>query len=572
MPSIKYKHDWNTIKEHTVLNEHQKSVGLGNVQDAIEKFIGRDAYAGIDKIDEQDRKRTLHSSRGKKLLESGRNVLEIDVAGSGFELFQAQHKNIKGNGKVIEDGISVTEKEIREKKFKKAGVLNKIAFFQKLPGFLRPETEESINRYNRIIAKYSAEVPLEQVRAARKKHPEKNHVKAPEIKDANVKGIMLLDKILLERYGKQLADKGAWKNIRAKNTLRKTEDGSTVRKLRCTMPGPLKLGGARDAGDYSIDNLREYMLTVGEIYLERVIEDWKKLEKKAENAADEKDFRKAEEYRARIKPVTISLKGHSRGAVAASHGAMKIKNWLHENYPQYEKYVDFELVQYDPVPGYFSDRGAKHRINIRQNKTPEDAQELKKLGMMPLGDKAQTTVIYSMHTEHKLFFSPQNVNGAKRVIFVPEKHAVNLNTTDKSQRKPHRNGYTDASTGQVYRNSGLSELPEGVYIADEKQRMVKLPNPEVGHKILEAVTKPTWFQASRHRRLNTAIDNWFADAKERGILGKNQEKQGKREKIGLEGLRELFGGIEKPKSRVQPKAKQKEEGKQQKQMQAPGKK
>lgn len=565
MAYIKYNHDWKTIKEHTVLNEHQKSVGLGNVQDAIEKFIGKDAYAGINKLDENNHKKTLYSSRGKKLLESGRNVLEIDVAGSGFGLFQAQHKNVDGEGHVIEDGMMVSEKAIREKKFKKVGILNKISLLQKLPGFMRPKSEKSINKYNEIIAKYSAEVPLDQVRAARK-HPGKKHAKAPVIKGADTKKIMMLDKILMEKYGKKLTDNGAWSKIRVKNKIQKTEDGVTIRKFRCMMPGPLKLGGVRDAGDYSIDNLREYMLTVGEVYLGKVIKEWQAFERKAEAAADKNDFKKAEEYRAMIKPVTISLKGHSRGAVAASHGAMKIKNWLHENYPQYEKNVDFELVQYDPVPGYFSDKGTKHRINIRQNKTPEDAKELKKLGMMPLGDKAQTTVIYSMHADHPLFFSPQNVNGAKRVIFVPEKHAANLDMVDKSQGQPHRKGYTDASTGEVYRGSGLSELPEGVYMADEKLRVVKMPNPEAGHKILKEVTKSTKLQSSRHRRLNAAIDNWFADAKEREILGKSREKQGKREKIGLEGLRELFGGIERPKkSRAQPKAK-KEEVKQQKQM------
>lgn len=509
MARLKYHHDWKTIKEHTVLNQHQKSAGLGNVQDAIEQFMGKDAYAGINKIDEKNHDRALHASRGDKLMKSGRNVLEIDIGGSGYEAFRAKHKGLSGKEFIEEDGMTVSHTAIRKKKFKKAGLVNKIGFLQKLPKFMRPMSEKEISKYNDIIVKYSAKVPMEQVRQARKNHPEKTGKKAPRIKNATVKTEIMMDRIIRETYGESLGEDEFSRKIRIKNQTWTLEDGHSVRKTRWTMPGPLASSGMRDAGDFSIDKLRDYTLDIGKNYLTPLFEKWSGQGAKSQD----------------IKPVTISLRGHSRGAVAASHGAMKIKYWIHENYPQFEKYVDFELTQHDPVPGYFSDSEAKNRINICQSKTPEDEDSLKKLQMMPLGDRAETTVIYSMHTEHPLFFSPQNVRGAKRVIFVPEEHSVNLDAVDKSQGKSHRGGYTDASTGEVYRNSGLNELPEGVYFADEKQRMVRMTDPQMGHRIFDEVTKSAWGQSSRHRRLNRAIDNWFADAKEREALrAKNENK------------------------------------------------
>ena len=49
--------------------------------------------------------------------------------------------------------------------------------------------------------------------------------------------------------------------------------------------------------------------------------------------------------------INFMIRGHSRGAVGASQGAMMLKFWLQENYPRYMDYVHFDLIQYDPVPG-----------------------------------------------------------------------------------------------------------------------------------------------------------------------------------------------------------------------------
>lgn len=551
MPKLSYAHDWKTIKEHTVLNKHQQEEKLGNVQDAIEQVMGTEGYDRFRALNENEQ-RNLHSSRGTKLLKAGNNVLEIDVAGSGFDSFRAAHKELGGKKNIVRDGVKVSEDDIRNVKFKKAKFWNRWEWMQKLPKKIRPMSEREINIHNAIIDEYSFQEAVQKVKEARKQRPEDQaHNKAPKIKDAVVKSRLRFDRIVEEKYGKALSEHGPGKRIRVKRTFMESPNGTTVNKTRYTMPGPLKMGGMRDAGDYSIDNLSNYMLSIGKNYLGKMFEQWMDLEGKARDAVREGNFRKAEEIRSQKNPVTISLKGHSRGAVAVSHGAMKIKYWVHENYPQFEKYVNFELTQHDPVPGYFSDKGTKHRINLCKYDTPEDEKELKKLGMMPLGDKAQTTVIYSMHTQYSRLFSPQNVKGAKRVIFVPTDHGVNLDEIDASQGEKHRKGYTDISDGQVYRGSGISELPAGVYMADEKQRLVRMTNAKDAQAILHEITKNNDSQDSRHRRLDKAIDNWFAENQERERVH-SQKKEEKRERISLEALQEPVQARRRSNTAVAP--------------------
>lgn len=62
--------------------------------------------------------------------------------------------------------------------------------------------------------------------------------------------------------------------------------------------------------------------------------------------------------------IWLRIRGHSRGAVASIEGAMKIKQWVHENYPKYEHRVKFDLTQFDPVPGYGSKSGTHEKIDL----------------------------------------------------------------------------------------------------------------------------------------------------------------------------------------------------------------
>lgn len=282
-----------------------------------------------------------------------------------------------------------------------------------------------------------------------------------------------------ERYGKnaQRGDLAGRKHIYFKKTQREN-----VRKLRVSMAGPLALGGASNSGEYSIENLRQYILQIARSYLRSM-------------------FRRHMENPADMHPVHIMIRGHSRGGVAAGEGAMMIKYWLHHHYPEFEDRVRFELIQYDPVPGFGSDSGANREINLSGNGNDENA-------MMPLGEDAETTVVYSLHTQHPFWFTPQSVKGARRIMLMLSTHDVGLNEIDNGHE--HRRPFRDAFTGELYRSSGLNDLPEGVYIAEGENYFMQLTPRTVGD-ILDGVWDGKYFQKDRHNRILEVVKEWFRE-------------------------------------------------------------
>ena len=220
------------------------------------------------------------------------------------------------------------------------------------------------------------------------------------------------------------------------------------------MAGPLAVQGMFNAGSNSIENLTEYVKEYGVNYIQNRFEKWKNHTEKPHN-------------------ITVTLRGHSRGGVAASRGAMKVKYWLNNNdYPEeFRKYVKFEILQQDPVPGLFSRNDVNEEIDYLGSKTDMKSQKMDK-DMMPLGNDAETTVFYSLRTEHNHGFTPQKVKGAKRIILMPSKHCLRLFSPDETakiskdkksapeQVKKVRATYTDAATGEAYKGKGISELPE----------------------------------------------------------------------------------------------------------------
>lgn len=515
MPKLKYKYDWERIRA-AARSQHQIDTKMGSVEEAIQNAVNqgvmKDPYEKYRQLEEKNTEdTTLHASRGKKLqMSERRNVLEIDVGGSGYVSPQANHANLGGKDNIVKDGMKITFDEIEKNKKWTIHWWNRVKWFQKLPGFLRPESEENIRKHNEIIDTYR-ETPWGQKRKGNQKSK--------------------AEFIFEERYGinstlPSLKDK---KLIRVKeNDPLIGKDGMSVRRVRYNMPGPQGtfLGmkaGISNRGDYSIHNLSNYMLDAGKDFLEPIFKEWKELDD------DPK----------KIHPVTVAMKGHSRGGVAVSHGAMKVQNWIKENYPDYAKYVKFETIQLDPVAGYGSDHGVKRNINLTEEKREDLQGEMKKRGMSSLGESANTTVIYSLHTEHDHYFSPQVVDGAKRVILTTGKHSVNLENVDDTQKtkflnKSHRQGYMDVSTGEMYRNSGLSELPEGIYIADEKNRLIRIPSAEAGQKILQEVLKDTSGQEGRHNRINEVMENWFKDHSPEKEKGRSSV----RERINMKELQD----------------------------------
>ncbi|MPN37815.1 hypothetical protein SDC9_185336 [bioreactor metagenome] len=104
------------------------------------------------------------------------------------------------------------------------------------------------------------------------------------------------------------------------------------------------------------------------------------------------------------------------------------------------------------------------------------------------------------------------------MILTPFKHGVGLGDIDDSkikekdgerEQQQHRPGYTDAKTGSVYRGSGINELPEGVYIVDEQNTLIRFETYEDAEKVVKAVLKGTWFQGTRHETIPSMAKIWF---------------------------------------------------------------
>ena len=202
--------------------------------------------------------------------------------------------------------------------------------------------------------------------------------------------------------------------------------------------------------------------------------------------------------------INLIMRGHSRGGVAVAEGAMMIKHWVRTYYPQYLHRVKFDLIQFDPVPGFGS-----YSEHASVNHSGQEVIERDGVQMEPLGENAETTVLYSMHTEHSFFFTPQVIKGAKRVILTPFKHSLDLGTADRTQERAHRRGFTDANTGAVYRSSGINDLERGVYMVNEQNVIVKMDNYQQVERIVNQYVENAKQQGERHRIMLEVARTWF---------------------------------------------------------------
>ncbi len=449
----------------------QTAARVRNIRKALVRSLGMAsfklhddniAWTGFDKSQPQK----LHNSRGTKLLNDQRNVLEFDMAGSGYQGFPQQQHEVPG---LVEDditGVVLSSKQVQ--------------------------------------------------------------------------------KIWAERYGEEVEVKGKKRKfVRKKSKIKEvinkeTNEKETFEKRRITMAGPegrKALGGMLNAGDYKIENLREYMLELGSEYiLEKlpnamVFEALCK-EKRNKGDSDESVKRFYEGWMKwyNYKPITLVLRGHSRGGVAMSHGAMMIQYWINENIPSFKDLIKFETVQYDPVPGPHMEK-EKTEIPLLGG-TEKEKKRLAKKKMAPLNETSNATVVYSLSTQYGGVdfwtnpiggsFTPQIVKGAKRLILTPYNHSVGLRDLDSSQKsevqKNHRAGYTYAkkdANGKVkadfYRSSGLNELEEGVFVADEEGILKKIDSYEDAMNFLDLAYKELGgdHQGHRHAAIRKAIKVWF---------------------------------------------------------------
>ena len=146
--------------------------------------------------------------------------------------------------------------------------------------------------------------------------------------------------------------------------------------------------------------------------------------------------------------------------------------------------VKFDVTLFDPVPGMFSRHGIREEINLN-SKDYYDAdgrrigsEKTPKAKYRSLAGQQESTVFYSLHCGHNSAYNPQKVKGAKRIIISPEDHiGVAFKGTEFQKwggSVKHRKAYVDPNTMAAYRGSGINELPDGLYFADENNTLVKV--------------------------------------------------------------------------------------------------
>jgi hypothetical protein len=132
------------------------------------------------------------------------------------------------------------------------------------------------------------------------------------------------------------------------------------------------------------------------------------------------------------RPITLLIRAHSRGAVAADIVATRMKDLY------IGRGINVELVLIDPVPG------------------PGQSGERKKIDV---GKLDQSIVVMSLNPGKTFFgndaFTSQRVYGAKRIILSTQNHSVGLSE-----------GFV--YKGRRYKGSALNSLPEGVYVDTNK--------------------------------------------------------------------------------------------------------
>lgn len=419
------------------------------------------AYQQINQIRErsndQERQIPLHHSRGTRLASGQDQVLEFDIAGSGFYQFRNKHLNIDGSKNQLVDYI-------------KAKIPWYAKPFQWIPAVKRHFQQKDLDK-----AKSYQQSPGTQ--------------RLTESELYNVEMVRNWEK----RIGSTPYTRKKGTETKRMEHIHKKEQGN---KTRITMAGPLGMGGMSNTGDYSIENLRTYISVLSQKYLTPVFEQW--------------DHQQQTDQQESPPVIWLRIRGHSRGAVATIEGAMMIRHWLkhNEQYSHYADRVKFDITQFDPVPGFGSRSGTHKSIDLAGNNSlPPD--------MEPLDESAETTVVYSMHTQYSQFFTPQQVEHTKRIILAPLKHSAGLEQVDthasSQEGERHRAAFIDATSGEAFRLSSLNELDPGVYVMDEKNVLVPMHNLREYTELMENIRtqRDMTGQEERHQVLDDVVARWF---------------------------------------------------------------
>jgi hypothetical protein len=176
------------------------------------------------------------------------------------------------------------------------------------------------------------------------------------------------------------------------------------------------------------------------------------------------------------KDITLLIRAHSRGAVAADVAAKKLKK-------DYGDRMTVELVAIEPVPGP-AHTGQEERIDI--------------------GGLDESTVVYSLSPEKGWKLNPQfasqRVDGAKRIILTTQNHSAGLSEGFVYNKKR-------------YTGSAMNSLPEGIYLDTNKTAESSI--------VLEQVSSLANFHADVARQI--ALDKKRREADLKTVTAKRKE-------------------------------------------------
>ena len=300
------------------------------------------------------------------------------------------------------------------------------------------------------------------------------------------------DQKIREIYGEQVekpGGKGKFDFIWKKERTIELPNNQTAKKLRYTFAGvsPTMFGGTFNLGAYSIESSRDNARNFAKAFLEERFNDWLQ----------------HPEHR---KPIHINLSGHSRGSVTAGLAALKIDEWVteyiktHQGAEQFKDLLYYDLILRDPVAGL----GTDLRLG---------SCDLRKIPNL------NVTVLASMGVQAADKILPlQYVQGVRKLVLTTTDHLMDITGTDDSQKMllgndktGHMVSYYDSETGEMHRGSGLSELPDGIYVADEKCRLVRMTSYSQVNELFKSVFDKSSSQATRTQRIHKMVRDWFCE-------------------------------------------------------------
>lgn len=246
---------------------------------------------------------------------------------------------------------------------------------------------------------------------------------------------------------------------------------------RYTIPGPHGL----DIGSFNTNTICKRVVDFGKEYFRSVF--------------------RSSEWRKNPATAFLNTQAHSRGAVATNIGVKRLAEWLKTTQGDGAYEGSINSISMDAVPGADNMFGEKVAIDFR------DVKEI-----------VNNTTMVSIYTRHNILqFTPQLIRGQRRIIISGDDHSMAMEEGDGSQidangeMKLHRRAYFDPKTKKAYRGSGVSQMPDAVYMKGENGELVRMRSYAQAYKIHMEVRNGAFTQKGRMNAINTMVKNWFID-------------------------------------------------------------